>query len=951
MQWNPGSYRKHWILFLLMLFAAFPKNGNAQRFGATPPEVRWRQLDTDTARVIYPQGLDSQARRVASILHNQASRQPLSLGNRLRKVNVVLQNETTVANGYVGLGPFRSEFYLTPAPDNFAQGSVGWPDQLALHEYRHVQQFNNFNNGASRLMKGLFGEEGYALAINASIPDWFYEGDAVHTETILSNQGRGRLPRFFSAYPAVWKGQKNYSWMKLRNGSLKDYVPDHYRLGYLLVNYGYEKYGPEFWGKVTRDASAFKGLFYPFQKAVKRHAGIGYRQFLQNARQYYQAIATELGKDMENAEAGPYPLMPLNQKVLTNYLFPYSVSPDSLIYLKKANDRRPTFYLRNSHGEQWLRIRDIAISDQFSYRNGKVVYAAYESDHRWGWRDYSVIRIFDIETREQTTLTRKSKYFTPDISPSGNKVVAVENNKSGISELHILDVVSGEVLNRISHADVLVYTDPKFLGEDSLVAALRDKSGRMALARMRADGSGLYYLTPASFNVLGYPCLEGGYIYFSASYGGLDNLFRVPAGGGDIEEMDSRWELGNYQVNVANGKISWSAFTADGFQLQQANLAETRWKPIPEILLQRLAISYPVAQANATESYLPDKLVPRQFEDKPYRKGTRLLNFHSWRPYYEDPEFTFSLYGQNVLNTLETQVYYLYNENERTSAAGLSAVYGKWFTHLNLGTQYTFGRQQTIGNRVRTWDQMDTRIGLSVPLSWARKQTYRSFTAGSNLFFNQEFNRDFYKDSLGNTRFLYMQHYISLSEQVESAVQHIYPRLGYALSLQFRHAVTNYSSRQFLGTAAVYLPGLANTHNLIFNFAWQETGTQDVRFANRFPYSRGYNAAYFARIYGIRSNYHFPLLYPDWGFGNIFYLQRLRANAFYDYAKAFDVNKRPLSFQNSVGGELFFDTKWWNQYELSFGLRVSHLLNRDFVSGQTGATVVEIVLPVSIIPR
>jgi hypothetical protein len=89
---------------------------------------------------------------------------------------------------------------------------------------------------------------------------------------------------------------------------------------------------------------------------------------------------------------------------------------------------------------------------------------------------------------------------------------------------------------------------------------------------------------------------------------------------------------------------------------------------------------------------------------------------------------------------------------------------------------------------------MDTRIGLSVPLSWARKQTYRSFTAGSNLFFNQEFNKGFYKDSLGNTQFLYLQHYISLSEQVESAVQHIFPKLGYALSLQYRHAVTNYSS-------------------------------------------------------------------------------------------------------------------------------------------------------------
>lgn len=30
--------------------------------------------------------------------------------------------------------------------------------------------------------------------------------------------------------------------MKLRNGSYKDYTPDHYMLGYLMTAYGYEKY-------------------------------------------------------------------------------------------------------------------------------------------------------------------------------------------------------------------------------------------------------------------------------------------------------------------------------------------------------------------------------------------------------------------------------------------------------------------------------------------------------------------------------------------------------------------------------------------------------------------------------------------------------------------------------------------------------------------------------------
>jgi hypothetical protein len=38
---------------------------------------------------------------------------------------------------------------------------------------------------------------------------------------------------------------------------------------------------------------------------------------------------------------------------------------------------------------------------------------------RWGWRDYSVIRIINLNTRKDTCLIGKTKYFSPDISPDG----------------------------------------------------------------------------------------------------------------------------------------------------------------------------------------------------------------------------------------------------------------------------------------------------------------------------------------------------------------------------------------------------------------------------------------------------------------------------------------------------------------------------------------------------
>jgi hypothetical protein len=930
-------------LLLACIFLSFTHITFTQQFGGNPPSLKWKQINTDTVRVIYPAGLDSHAQRVASVVHYLAATKPFALGDQLRKVDIVLQNQTTIANGYVQLGPFRSEFFLTPEPVNFNQGSVSWTDQLALHEYRHVQQFNNFNNGLSKLMKVLFGEDGYTLAINASIPDWFYEGDAVYQETAISKQGRGRLPLFMNAYPSLWQAGKKYSWMKLRNGSFKDYVPNHYNLGYLLVNYGYEKYGTDFWKKVTRDASAYKGLFYPFQSAIKRNAGIDYKAFTQQAFEFYQ-------KQTDTTAKSEGFMMPVKKNYVTSYYFPYYAGADSLVYLKASYRQRPVFYIKDKNGEHRLKARDISIDEQFSYRNGKIVYSAYETDVRWGWKDYGVIKLLDVKTGKQQTLTKKSKYFTPDISSDGSKVVAVQNNNDGSSELHVINTGDGKVLRRIHSSEIAVFTDPKFIDEDNLITAVRLRDGKMCLATAEISTGNTVRLTPPSFNVVGYPCVHNGVIYFTANYEGNDDVFALRLNDRKIFRI-SNGPLGNYYVNAGDGKITWSAFTSEGYQLKQIGEQEIVWNEVSNTIAESLNEKYPVSHAAVPGDILLSKVPQRLFSNEKYKKSTRLLNFHSWRPYYSDPIFTFSLYGENVLNTLQTELYYLYNENERTSAAGLSMTYGAFFPFISVGTEYTFNRQDVINNRVRQWDQLDTRVGLSIPLNYASGQTFKSFNAGSNYVLRNEFNKGQFANLLGNTSFSYLLHTISWTQQIQRAVQHIFPRFAYSVSANHRHAITSVTGYQFIANGSLYVPGLLSNHNLVFTGSFQQRDTlSQVVFSNRFGYSRGYEGRYFSRMWRLSANYHFPLWHTDWGFGNILYLQRIRANAFYDFTKVYSRDKKVTADQRSVGGEVFIDTKWWNQYPLTFGFRISHMLDRDQFDGFKG-TAFEFVLPVSIIPR
>jgi hypothetical protein len=137
---------------LLLLLIVIATETKAQEFGGNPPSIKWKQINTPAAKVIFPAGLDSTGLRVANIIQQMSAAIQPTIGFKQRQISIVLQNQTTISNAYVGLAPFRSEFFLTPVQNSFEIGSLWWPGQLAIHEYRHVQQYNNFNVGLSHFL-------------------------------------------------------------------------------------------------------------------------------------------------------------------------------------------------------------------------------------------------------------------------------------------------------------------------------------------------------------------------------------------------------------------------------------------------------------------------------------------------------------------------------------------------------------------------------------------------------------------------------------------------------------------------------------------------------------------------------------------------------------------------------------------------------------------------------
>ncbi|MEO6681221.1 MAG: hypothetical protein ABIN48_00210 [Ginsengibacter sp.] len=933
---------------LLIVFVLMTQWSLGQQSGGNPPSVKWNQINTPHSRIIFAKGLDSTASRVANIISFVRTPTQKSIGNLSRKINIVLQNKTVVSNGYVGLAPFRSEFFLTPPQNSFDLGSLPWTDMLALHEYRHVEQYSNFDVGVSHLMKVVFGDGGLALANGAAVPDWFYEGDAVFSETNLSKQGRGSMPSFYNGFKAIWKDGKKYNWMQLRNGSLKNYTPNHYQLGYMLVAYGREKYGEEFWKNVTHDAASYKGLIYPFQKAIKTHSGISYKNFRKDALGFF--------KEQLNAEDDSAKLKPNKERYINEQYASFNEEGD-LVFIKNSFDKTPSFVLRNKNGkDQKIRTSDFTLDPYFSYNNNKIVYINYRPDLRWGNREYNEIKVLDIVSGKQQTVTKKSRYFSPDISKDGKIIVAVSQGEFNEQSLQIINTQTGEILNKLLNEQKLIYTHPKFTDNNKVVAAIRDSEGKMSVAEIDFEKNETNYLLPFTYNVIGFPVVKNDTLYFSSSYLKKDELFAYTFSDKRIFRINNHGEegVGKYHPSVNDEEIAWHTFTSNGNKIVRVSKNNLSFEEIPEKVYSNSTSNFGINALGDTNADLLSQVPDETFEIKKYRKSFQFFNFHSIVPDISDPLYSISLLGENILNTFQSELSVSYDRAEGYKRFGFSGTYNALFPYLTGGVNYTVDRRFYRYGKPVYLDQLEPYAGVKVPLNLSKGRSFTFLTAGSQYVFNKSFFKGVYKDSFPNRSYGYLNHYLSLSHQIQKSTKQIFPQFAQTLRANYKSALNNLSGNQALLNATVYFPGIFKNNSFVVNGAYlTKDSLRQISFSSGFPFSRGYEAATFYKMYKWGVNYHFPLLYPDAGVGNILYVLRVRANLFYDatYVEDFNTarNKVEGNFR-SAGTEITFDTKWWNQVKVSFGFRYSYLLDKD-VYANPGQNRWEIILPVNIFNR
>ncbi len=931
------------LLLSVVLSLFFYTGINAQGLGGHPRDVDWQEINTKHVRVIFPKGLEKKAYRIASIINYENENSTYSVGKKSRKLDLVLQTSQVVSNGFVALAPFRSEFYGTGLQHHTVIGSIDWLDVLSLHEYRHALQYVNGNRGFTKLLSYLQGESGWALGVNFAVPSWYFEGDAVVAETVLSKAGRGRTPSFFRYLRANLLNNKEYSYMTSEAGSLKRMLPDHYKLGYTINNYVRNKYGADVMGKVLANAGSYKTIIYPFSWSMKKYTG-------KTAPEMYELAYKDLKKQWED-ELKNVKLFPTktitkkSKRTVTNYNFPQLLDDGSIVAIKASYDRIPRIVQLkkvNRKGKKYVKEKTlcnygiIPTTLFLAENNGKITWTELQKDMRRANRNYARVVVYDMKTGKKRYITSKTKYFSPQYATNSDRVIVVKADEKLQNRLVIIDGRTGQVIKELSNPKNDFLSFPKWANNDTEIVYLAKRNSHLAILKQNIETGETRELTQWTSHVIGTLDVSNDAVYFASAYSGIENIYAVSLNGDKKLRKISSVRVAGAEPTVSkdNKELVLVEFTDMGSILTEMDLTKNANKEEFTYVEPFEMDRYKVV-TNKYEHNIFDKIEFKTYPVKPYKGFFKGLKLHSWTVGMEDKNPKLSLSFDNILSNFKANVGAMYNRNEKGMNYFGEALYGKYFVEmgvharrLNRSTSY-FKSADKLGTN--TFKENNYGVSLSVPLNW-NKATY-NYSVRPQVDFDYHKTYDYDKKSnLKSLSFPSITTGVSMSALRMKAKQNLFPRYGATFNAQFQKSLnSDISANKLTVGGAVYLPAIMRNHGIRIDANWRKQKAQnDYQFNDLFNYARGYEARPNDEVYKLSFNYALPLAYPDWGYRGITYFQRVKANLFYDISKM-KYNNQSFN-QNSFGAEVIFENTLISIIPFKFGLRTSYLMNKDILN-------------------
>ncbi len=909
-------------------------NGQSQN----PPSIKWKQVNTEHFRVIFPEGIDAYAKETAVLLDSfYVADTKIFIDNHPEKIDILLYNQSVVSNAYAALAPRRMVWYLTPPPSPYLTLSP-WNKVLGIHEFRHVTQYAKMNDGFTYLIGCMFGQYGQAAMNGWAFPNWFFEGDAVYNETKYTNSGRGRMPSFSLPLRTIYLNNQRISYEKAFFRSYRTYYPNHYYLGYHLVTYINRHYGEDVWNKIIFRTTLYSYWPYSFERSVKKYTGF-------NVRKTYKKAFAELDSiwndQISAIDTTPATIINKRKRTWTNYFDPQFVSDDTLLVLKSGFDENTALYYVFKNGKE-KKIKEIS-GENISYAHGLVVWTRFSTNIRYAEQSFSDIVVYDLNNKKLKQITENGKFLSAEISHNADKIVAIRYSTDLIPEIVILDLQGNEVYSYRGRQNEY-FMMPTWTSDDKNIVFLHSDSNGESMQMLNIETSEIKTLIKPQWIKFDKPYCFDHYVLFNYDYSGITNIYALDLNDLQIYQITSR-KFGAIQAitDKSEENIYFTDYNLDALDIAQMPMNKADWIPLSKV--QKKSVEYfnsPLTKntlQNIDVKFAEKETSKLKVED--YKPGHHIINIHSWIPGMLSAYPGISFISDDVMNTtsITAGFYTLPQVNAYVFNANIS--YKKYFPVFTAGA--TYGQRGIILDKIydhekgydsiANWNEGDFYFSTSLPLDFSKGIYYRPFNLSvSAAYMNITNVSSLLTDNFTDKNLLQLSTSFSFMNRKYMNFRDVAPRWGQYIGAGYNYVpqLDSTTGQRWYAETELYLPGVMKHHAIKLTAARQENTPHSdgyYSFDNFITMPRGFDEISYRKITKFTVDYALPLFYPDINIPYLLYIKRVRAGMFYDFAQ---INDGAAVYNSETAGlELNFDFNILrlNYFTFNLGVRFSYLIN------------------------
>ncbi|WP_413580723.1 hypothetical protein [Bdellovibrio sp. HCB288] len=888
------------------------------------PTLKWRSISNEAVQVIYPDIFGAESIYVANLVEHYSHVVGKTYGiQKPKQFSLIIRAEASQANGFVTLGPRRSEWFASSLYFPYI-GGAEWFQALSIHEYRHVNQFDYFNQRTVRGLYYIMGDMGEQLAVFLSLPSWYFEGDAVWTETRYTDSGRGRSPRFLARLKALVLSNDLPTYDQFLNGTYTTELPNQYVYGYALISYATQKYGDDVWQKVVYDVANFPQPFRLYS-SFERVTG-------QDFASFYEETMADLKKKW--AKDAPTEQAHVEYRDQINPV----KAADGVYFVRQTLDTHSEV-VKESQGGSAESVAKLSFSKEVSsifIGNTKAVYAEFIPDARYGHRGSTDLIVLDLKSGGKTTVANGHRIYNPKFNATESKIIAIEFNRDQTWNIVEFDL-SGNRLQSFTLPEGKV-AEAAYLDDGTAALILNSKVGTKSLVTLDLKTHKISkVLIPASRNILNalYTDKKGN-VFFEAQYKGSTDIFQMnQAGASRCTES----KLGAYTPSSDGENLYYSDMDTYGSVIKKESLAVCKPFDTAQLIDYKYLGDSPsdnynkfAVQAFADQEQMhtknADKYQPEEYGDF----DKRLLIPNSWGLQY-DQGFNLGITSDNYLRTLSLGATVGKEAQEGQNYAGLGFAIKKYYPIFLLNLENR-GRNVTNIDSLDETSWSEKNASLQMLLPYLKRKGIHTFSAvlSGTAEYTDADKYEFNEAEVAGSNYFH-----KTGGQLNLAwAQDLKPRsviapwlVSYGISYDNAEQPSDsqYSGYRTFDRAVVQTPGLFTNDGLQFTYNHQNQNDSDTAYrflpagaALGYAFSRGYSYKDVAEYKKLSANYVFPVAYPDWNVPNWIYVNRIYANLFFDSTETTSqVYTTPL---NSYGAEFHFETKLFRIVPAVLGVRV-----------------------------